>query len=181
MPQKPTTDSVNSSSTYPVTLREFLNFTTWQTTSFLVFSLVRKSNCPGVTEEARRMTAPVPKISTVLVDSEKGSRLSLPSTARAPLIVTGTSSATGCCLIAESPGSVGTGEGRCTVSGLEVEFSFSLTIGGMACTLAQKNFRSRPVPDRVPHNIYMFCLKGEGQHSTWVLKFAGNTCPDGQV
>ncbi len=136
------------------------------------------------------MTAPVPKISTVLVDSEKGSRLSLPSTARAPLIVTGTSSATGCCLIAESPGSVGTGEGRCTVSGLEVEFSFSLTIGGMACTLAQKNFRSRPVPDRVPHNIlqgdrktviYMFCLKGEGQHSTWVLKFGGNTCPDGQV
>jgi len=36
------------------------------------------------------MTAPLPKTRTVLVVSEKGSRLSLPSTVRAPLIVTGT-------------------------------------------------------------------------------------------
>ncbi len=46
--------------------------------------------------ETRRTTAPLPKIKTVLVDSEKGSRLSLPATVRAPFTVTATSSATGC-------------------------------------------------------------------------------------
>ena len=46
--------------------------------------------------DTRRTTAPLPKIKTVLVDSEKGSRLSLPATVRAPFTVTATSSATGC-------------------------------------------------------------------------------------
>src|SRR5208282_6706758 len=68
---------------------------TWQTTSFLVFSLVRKTSCPGAREEARRITAPWTKTRTVLVDSEKGARLSEPSTVRAPLTVTGISRATG--------------------------------------------------------------------------------------
>src|SRR6266850_3637982 len=180
MPQKPTTDSVNSSSTYPLTLRWFLDLTTWQTTSLLVFSLVRKSNCPGATEEERRMTAPLPKTRTVLVVSEKGSRLSLPSTVRAPLIVTGTSSATGCCLMAESPGSAEIGAGTCAASGFATEISFSLAVGDIACTLAKNNFLSRPAPDRVPLE-HLYVLPAGRAPAIVRRYYGGNTCPKGQV
>jgi hypothetical protein len=64
--------------------------------------LVRKSSCPGAIAEVSRITAPDPKTITVFVDSEKGSRLSLPSAVRAPLTVMGISSATGCALIVDS-------------------------------------------------------------------------------
>src|SRR5437899_1612316 len=108
------------------------------------------------------MTAPLPKISTVLVVSEKGSRLSLPSRARAPLIVTGTSNATGCCLMAAS-GELVVGAGRCAASSLAARISFSLTVGGMAGTLAKKDFLSRPVPDGAPR-LHLYVLPwGEGQ------------------
>src|SRR6266850_656932 len=181
MPQKPTTDSVNSSSTYPLTLRWFLDLTTWQTTSFLVFSLVRKSNCPGATEEERRMTAPLPITRTVLVVSEKGSRLSLPSTVRAPLTVTGTSSATGCCLMAVSPGSAEVGAGRWVVSSFAAKFSFSLTVGGIACTLTKDDFLSRPVPDRVPLENLLY-VQPAGRAPAIVPEYHdGNTCTSGQV
>ena len=95
IPQKPMAGSVNSSSTYPVTLRKFFDLMTWQTTSFLVFSLVRKMSWPADKGEARRITAPWLNTRTVLVFSEKGSRLSEPSTVRAPFTVTGISRATG--------------------------------------------------------------------------------------
>src|SRR6266850_936282 len=180
MPQKPTTDSVNSSSTYPLTLRWFLDLTTWQTTSFLVFSLVRKSNCPGATEEVRRMTAPLPKTRTVLVVSEKGSRLSLPSTVRAPLIVTGTSSATGCCLMAISLGNVVADAGRCAVSGLADKVSFSLAVGGIACTLAKGDFLGRPVPDRISSE-HLYVLPPGRAPAIVRSYYGGNTCPCGQV
>src|SRR5258706_7540713 len=77
----------------------FWDFTTWQTTYLLVFSFVRKRGCPGSTETERRITAPLASTNTVLVASENGSRFSLPSTARVPLTVTRTSSATGCELL----------------------------------------------------------------------------------
>ena len=93
------------------------------------------------------MTAPLPKIKTVFVDSEKGSRLSLPSRARAPLTVTGTSSATGCCLMAESPEP---DVARADPSGLGAKFSASFAIGGMAGTLAKLDFRTRPARSRAP-------------------------------
>src|ERR1700731_4832103 len=102
---------------------KFFEVTTWHTTSFFVFSLVRNSNWPGATEEDKRTTAPCPKIKTVFVDSEKGSRLSLPATVRAPFTVTATSSATGW--------------GRAvTFSGMDVNISFSFAAGDMG-TLAR--------------------------------------------
>src|SRR5437660_11580255 len=96
MPQNPGAGSVNRNSTYPTALPSVLDFTTTQTTSFLVFSLVRKTSCPGASSAEMRSTAPCPKTSTVCERSEKGSRLSEPSTDREPFTVTGTSSATGC-------------------------------------------------------------------------------------
>src|SRR5258707_15013718 len=126
------------------------------------------------------MTAPLPKMSTVLVLSEKGSRLSLPWTARAPLIVTGTSNATGCCLMAASPDEV-VGAGRCAASGLADEIPFSLNVGGMACTLAKEDSACRPVPDRAPLTSICSPLGERANHSTCVLHFARNTCPSGQV
>jgi hypothetical protein len=72
-----------------------LDFTTWHTTSFFDFSFVRKTSCPGASKAEIRITAPWPKTKTVADFSEKGSRLSEPSTVRAPLTVTGISSATG--------------------------------------------------------------------------------------
>src|SRR2546429_9731142 len=96
------------------------------------------------------MTAPLPITRTVLVVSEKGSRLSLPSTVRAPLTVTGTSSATGCCLTAVSPGNVEFGAGPCAGSGPAAEISFSLAVGGIAGHLANDDFLGRPPPTAVP-------------------------------
>src|SRR5258708_10889400 len=126
------------------------------------------------------MTAPLPKTRTVLVVSEKGSRFSLPSAARTPLTVTGTSSATGCCLTAESADNVVADGGRCAVSGLAVRISLSLAVGGMGCTLATENFLGRPVPDRVPlEHLYVL---PPGRGSTIVRAYyGGNTCPDGQA
>ena len=83
--------------------------------------------------EVSLMTAPDPKTMTVLVDSEKGSRLSLPSAVRAPLTVIGISSATGCCLVPESLGDAADPE-RAVLSEAVVGVSESLVIGGMACT-----------------------------------------------
>src|SRR6267142_7252639 len=96
MPQNPGAGSVKRNSTYPTALPSVLDFTTTQTTSFFVFSFVRKTSCPGASWAEIRNTAPCPKTSTVCERSEKGSRLSEPSTERAPFTVTGTSSATGC-------------------------------------------------------------------------------------
>ncbi len=126
------------------------------------------------------MTAPLPKMRTVLVVSEKGSRLSLPSTARAPLTVTGTSSATGCCLMAVSPGKVVVDAGRCAVCGLAVEILFSLTVGGIACTLAKEDFLSRPVPDRV--SLEHLYVPPHRRAPTIVRAYySGNTCTRGQA
>src|SRR5260370_204081 len=126
------------------------------------------------------MTAPLPKTRTVLVVSEKGSRFSLPSAARTPLTVTGTSSATGCCLTAESADNVVADGGRCAVSGLAVRISLSLAVGGMGCTLATENFLGRPVPDRVPlEHLYVL---PPGRGSTIVRAYyGGNTCPTDQA
>jgi hypothetical protein len=96
IPQKSVVASVNFSSTYPPVLPFCLVFTTWQTTSCLDFSLVTKSNWPGPTAAARRITAPLPNTSTVCVVSENGSRFSLPAMVLAPFTVTGISMATGC-------------------------------------------------------------------------------------
>src|SRR5260370_41064266 len=102
-------------------------------------------------------------MSAVVVDSEKGSRLSLPSAARAPLTGTGTSNATGCCLMAVSPVEMEVDEGFCDGYGLAVEMSLSLTVGGMGCTLARLDFRTYPAPCKVPGTIYMFPLSCESQ------------------
>jgi hypothetical protein len=79
--------------------------------------LVRKSNCPGAIADVNRITAPDPKTITVFVDSEKGSRLSLPSTVRTPFTVMGISSATGCALTADSVDEVDADPEREVVSG----------------------------------------------------------------
>src|SRR5260370_15712467 len=126
------------------------------------------------------MTAPLPKTRTVLVASEKGSRFSLPSTARTPLTVTGTSSATGCCLTAESADNVVADGGRCAVSGLAVRISFSLTVGGMGCTLATENSLGRSVPDRVPLE-HLYVLPAGRRQTIVRAYYGGNTCPDGQA
>src|ERR1700730_6069089 len=89
------------------------------------------------------MTAPLPKTSTVFVVSEKGSRLSVPSTARAPLTVTGTSSATGCGRLAvavSSKGDAGAAEDREAVSGGTVKTSFSLLVIAIGSSLGRKIF-----------------------------------------
>ena len=95
-PQNAEAGSVNCSSTYPLAEPPDFDFTTWQTTSVFVFSLVRKTSWPGARGVAMRITAPCGKIRTVWVVSEKGSRLSEPSMVRAPLTVTGISRGTGC-------------------------------------------------------------------------------------
>src|SRR5207237_10276164 len=69
--QKPAAGSVNSNSTYPFTLRQFFDFTTWHTTSFLLRSLVTNNNWPGAKLEFNRMIAPEPKTMTVLVRSKE--------------------------------------------------------------------------------------------------------------
>jgi len=110
---------------------------TWQTTSFLVLSLVRKRSCPGATDDESRITAPFASTSTVLVASENGSRLSLPSTVRAPFTVTGTSSATGCALVTSAP--------LAGISGTRSSFSdemgsavLSFSVGGMSYSFAER-------------------------------------------
>src|SRR5258706_866824 len=117
----------------------FWDFTTWQTTYLLVFSFVRKRGCPGSTETERRITAPLASTNTVLVASENGSRFSLPSTARVPLTVTRTSSATGC----ELPVSPLADEIPLELSSFSGEAgsaAASLTIGGMSYSLARGSF-----------------------------------------
>jgi len=104
--------------------------------------LVRNNNWPGATEEDKRTTAPCPNIKTVFVDSEKGSRFSLPATVRAPFTVTGTSSATGWVRDVESAAEVpleaATGRPVVAVefSGMDVNISFSFVVGDMG-TLAR--------------------------------------------
>jgi hypothetical protein len=88
------------------------------------------------------MTAPCPNIKTVFVDSEKGSRLPLPATARAPFTVTATSSATGCvrgdASAGDVPGEPATGR-AVAFSGMDVNISFSFAAGDMS-TLARTDF-----------------------------------------
>jgi len=55
------------------------------------------------------------------------------------------------------------GAGRCAAPALAVKIAFSLTVGGMAGTLAKKIFSVTPSQTGLPANIYMFCLRGEGQ------------------
>ena len=81
--------------------------------------------------EFNRMTAPDPWTITVFVDSENGSRLSLPSMVRAPFTVMGTSSATGWGFAVESPGGPAVSE--------------SFVVGGMACTPVKRNFAVCPL------------------------------------
>jgi hypothetical protein len=109
------------------------------------------------------MTAPEPKIKTLLVVSEKGSRLSLPSTVRAPLTVTGTSRATGCGLAAVSVGREDVEAGRGAVSDAADKSSFSLAMGAMDAHSRSKIFVVRTVQTEFPANIYMFCLGAAGQ------------------
>src|SRR5947207_13749001 len=117
------------------------------------------------------MTAPLPMTGTGLVVSEKGSRLSLPSTVRAPLTVTGTSSATGCCLMAVSPGSVEVGAGRWAVSGFAAKISFSLTVGGIACTLTKDIFFVALSPTGSPRTSICSASRDYGYHTTCVLRW----------
>src|SRR5579864_3225107 len=103
------------------------------------------------------MTAPLPKTRTVLVVSENGSRLSLPSTVRAPLTVTGTSSATGCGLL---PVAVSSWRGCIGVETADdvavgaVRTSVSLLVGAIGCSLDTQNFlcsprKNRAIPERL--------------------------------
>jgi len=126
------------------------------------------------------MTAPLPNMRTVLVLSEKGSRLSLPSMARAPFTLTGTSSATGCCFAAVSPGKVAGDAGRCPISGLEGEISFSLTIGDMAGTLAKKTFQTCPVRSRASQGTSI-CSAPAQRANIVRTYYDGNTCTSGQA
>src|SRR5262249_49762377 len=107
--------------------------TTWQTTSFFVFSLVRNRSCPGATPELKRITAPEPNTSTVCVVSENGSRLSLPSTVRTPFTLTEISRATGCTF---GCGALATGAAEFCCPG-------SFTLDAMN-TLAGDNFSRSP-------------------------------------
>src|SRR5439155_1008218 len=107
-------------------------------TCALPISLVRKSNWPGASAECSLMTAPLPWIITVLVASEKGSRLSPPSTVRAPFTATGTSRATGCGLVGGSPGAAE--PGRELVSEV-ASVSESLMIRDIARTPVKQNLR----------------------------------------
>src|SRR2546422_10428796 len=127
------------------------------------------------------MTAPLPKMSTVLVLSEKGSRLSLPSTARAPLILTGTSNATGCCLMAASPGEVVVGAGRCAAPALAVKIAFSLTVGGMAGTLAKKIFSVTPSQTGSPLTSICSASGERANHSTCVPSWKHLSGGTGQI
>ena len=116
------------------------------------------------------MTAPAPKTRTVLVDSEKGSRLLLPSMVRAPFTVTGTSTATACCLGADSAEATGAEAERDTVSGIAVEVSDSLMIGGMARTPAKQDFCCWPCPGFPQRPTFISSPSTErASHSTRVL------------
>ena len=117
------------------------------------------------------MTAPLPKIRTVLVVSEKGSRLSLPSTERAPFTVTETSNATGCCF-AESLEETGADPGRAADSGGIVMVSWSFVMGGMRRTLAKKDFYPTLPMQGSPQNVYlyMFSSAERANYSTRVLR-----------
>ncbi len=116
------------------------------------------------------MTAPAPNTRTVLVVSEKGSRLSLPSMVRAPFTVTGISSATGCCFAAESLDAACVDPGRTEASGVAVSVSESFVMEGMTGTLARSRIFLRPCPEWLPAKpyLYMFGFCGAAQHSTRV-------------
>jgi hypothetical protein len=108
------------------------DLTTWQTTSFFDFSLVRKTSWPGASGVAIRMTAPCGKTRTVCVFSENGSRLSEPSTLRAPFTVTGISRGTGCGRVIVSLGDLEAGEAGVVVVVVVAEgVSASFKIGAI--------------------------------------------------
>src|SRR5437762_4563166 len=90
--------------------------------------------------EVSLMTAPDPKTITVFVDSEKGSRLSLPSAVRAPFTRIGISSATGCALTGDSADDGPADPERAGA----VRVSESLVMGAISCTSAKQNFAARP-------------------------------------
>ena len=130
---------------------------------------MRNSSCPGASVEFNRMTAPEPKTITVFVDSEKGSRLSLPSIVRAPFTVIGISSATGCCFIAESPGAAAAEPLR-VVSRVVVTVSESLMMGGISCTSAKQILR------RAPRRLRSGGLFSRGSTS-YIFRFTGESRP----
>ncbi len=75
----------------------------------------------------------------MLVLSENVSRLSPPSTARVPLTLTGTSSATGCALLTSSAAADVSVE-RSGLSGEAGSVELSLNVGGMSGSLATESF-----------------------------------------
>src|SRR5580765_1454099 len=126
------------------------------------------------------MTAPLPKINTVLVLSENGSRLSLPPTARAPFTVTGTSRATGCGRAAvSSPRPFAGNVTGAAAPDAAVITSFSLVIGAIRMlTCYSKNLFSSPMSEAVPehlHGLLPPCLPAIVRAYQ-----EGNTCPEGQ-
>jgi len=96
-----------------------------------------------MTVDRRRITAPALCTSTVLVASANGSRLSLPSTARTPLTVTGTSRATVCGLPLFAGRFVEVSDGKRSVSFNVDAMSYSLAEG---VSLSPARRRTIPEP-----------------------------------
>lgn len=111
----------------------------------------------------------MPKTSTVLVDSEKGSRLSLPSTVRAPFTVTGSSRATGCGREAVSSGRNEVDAGAAEeVEGIAVKTSLSFVIGAINDSLNAGKFVRPSRTQGSPRMHICCCWAGHRNHSTSV-------------
>lgn len=103
----------------------------------------------------------MPKTSTVLVDSEKGSRLSLPSTVRAPFTVTASSRATGCGREADSSGRNEVDAGAAEEEeGIAVKTSLSFVIGTIMTHSMQVNSFGPRVSRALPECIYVVVGRG---------------------
>jgi len=79
--------------------------------------------------------------------------------------------------MAISPGNVVANAGRCAAPDLQINF-VSFGVGGIACTLAKKDFLV-VCPDRIPAEHLYVLLLGDEPHSRSTS--GGNTCPCGQV
>ena len=94
--------------------------------------------------------------------SENGSRFSLPSTARAPFTVTGTSSATGCApLIPSLPAAFSVA--RSGFSEPVGSAELSLSVGGMSYSLARESFADLCQDAEPCANLYMFMVMQASQ------------------
>ncbi len=89
----------------------------------------------------------------MVVVSENGSRLSLPSTARAPFTVTGTSSATGCALLLSVP-LAEVSEARSGFSDGMGRLVLSFSVGGMSYSFAEK-FRLSSTGAELSSNLFI--------------------------